>query len=472
MPAAYVYFLFAAALIFLQKTVEVGWDARLLGRSLRSVPLFALAGHAFLYSVVIFVSLQFHAKAASYAFFCALPVIGSLKQRAYVMTLRSTLGLEDRVLRVTGWAFLALAVTFVTGWLAWAFWGFEVILRDTPNPRTNPMLVAMGLDRFTPTAFTMAMSALFLGFTIHAQLRILNALRRSKNPDPFLVLGIFATLAFLVNETLGGLGLVNSASFLFLAESLEILRLGARLRQQAQLRIETLERDVNALTPMAQLGLFVGAIAHDIRNPLAVIKASAQNMEILPIAPDTPSKTSALVDRTLRAVGRIDAIVDRYLAFAHDSGAVDAAPTPLRPIIGKALAHCRAPLEAAGSPSIAIEIKDDIEIRANPLLLESLFVNLISNAATALRGRSAPELVIRADMLPEKCVINVRDNGPGIVPEHRENLFTRCWTTNTDGHGTGLGLRIVHQIVSRHNGQIRLKDSPVGACFEIVFPRD
>src|SRR5262249_13858222 len=157
----------------------------------------------------------------------------------------------------------------LAGWLAWALWGFEVILRDTPNPRTNPMLVAMGLDRFTPSAFTMAMSVLFLGFTIHAQLRILNVLRRSKNPDPLFVLGVFANLGLLVNETLGGLGLVNSVSFMFRAEGLEILRLGARLRQQAQLRIETLERDVNALTPMAQLGFFVGAIAHDIRNPLA-----------------------------------------------------------------------------------------------------------------------------------------------------------------------------------------------------------
>jgi hypothetical protein len=53
----------------------------------------------------------------------------------------------------------------------------------------------MGLERFTPSAFTIAMSVLFLGFTIHAQLRILKALRGSKNPDPFLVLGIFATLA-------------------------------------------------------------------------------------------------------------------------------------------------------------------------------------------------------------------------------------------------------------------------------------
>src|SRR5262249_49760699 len=205
---------------------------------------------------------------------------------------------------------------------------------------------------------------------IHAQLRIQKALRRSNNPDPFLVLGIFVTLALLVNETLGGLGLVNSFSFMFLAEGLEILRLGARLRRQAQLRIETLERDVNALTPMAQLGLFVGGIAHDIRNPLAAIKASAQSLEILPTGPGTPLSTSTVAERMLRAPGRIDAIVDRYLAFARDNGPVDARPTPLRPIIGTALAHCRVPLEAAGSPSIAIEIHDDIEIRANPLLLE------------------------------------------------------------------------------------------------------
>jgi signal transduction histidine kinase len=472
MPAAYLYFLFAAVLVFFQKTVEAGWDTRLLGRSLRSVPLFALAGYAFLYSVVIFASLHLHAKAASYAFFCALPVIGSLKQRAYVGTLRSTLGLEDRVLRLTSRVFLGLAVTFLAGWLAWALGGFEVILRVTPNPRTNPMLVAMGLDRFTPTTFTMAMSVVFLGFTTYAQLRILNVLRRSKNSDPFLVLGVFATLALLVNETLGGLGLVNSVSFIFLAEGLEVLRLGARLRQQAQLRIETLERDVSALAPMAQLGLFVGAIAHDIRNPLAVIKASAQSLEITPSATGTPVKTSTVVERMLRAAGRIDAIVDRYLAFARDKDPVDAEPTPLRPIIGKALVHCRVPLEAAGSPSVAVEIKDGIEIRANPLLLEALFVNLISNSATALRGRSAPELAIRADMLPEKYVITVEDNGPGIGPEHREKLFTQSWTTNTDGKGTGLGLRIAHQIVNRHNGQIRLKESPVGACFEIVFPRD
>ncbi|MGZ3696531.1 MAG: sensor histidine kinase [Bdellovibrionota bacterium] len=470
MPAVYVYFLFGTILLLAQKAIQIAWDARALGRRWRSIPLLGLAFSSFLYSSVIFASLHLHAKAASYAFFCALPVIGSFKQRSYVTTLTSYLEIEPRFLRVTKQVYTILGVGFFLGWLAWALFGIEVVLRDQPNIRTNPMLIAMGMDRFTPTLFTVASSAVFILFMIRAQFTVLGRLRRTQQRDPFLVFGIFVTLSLLVNESLGGLGFVKSFSLLFVAEGLEILRLSARLRQQAQLRIETLEQDARALAPMAQLGLFVGAIAHDIRNPLTILISGLKIVGRRLAAGESDPRASALLDGMDASAKRINEIIDRYLALAKTERPVQTDPSPLRPILIDAIGGCQNALKAVGDPRITLEVDEEICLPVNKLLLEMLFTNLISNAAKGLHGRSGPELLIRAEPRGDECLITVRDNGSGIAPEHHGKLFTQNWTTNSDGQGTGIGLRIAHQIVTAHRGRIRLVASEGGACFEIALP--
>lgn len=471
MFTAYTFALFGTTLLFLQKAMQVAWDAHILNRPLRSVPLFWLSLTTFLYSAMIFASLYLHGPQISYAIFCAFPVIGSLKQSFYVSTLVQHLGLNRKSFRLPKRVFGVLAIAYALGWVIWVVSGVEVVLNHQPNPHISPMLIKMGLDGFTPTAFTMATSGIFLGFMVYAQLRVLRQLRR-KGGELYLVMGIAVTFLALINETLGGMGiLTHTYSLMFLAEGIEIFRLSAILRFGAQTRAESLERDIQAMTPMVHLGLFVGAIAHDIRNPLSVISSvNGLLEERLAERPgvDGDQTLSTLIQRS---VNRIEGIIRQYLALARSESLSDNHPVKIDRVLNEAIGLSYRKICAAGNPRLEVDAPEELMVSGNTLLLEMLFANLISNAATAVSAR--PEGVIRIKAREENgsCVIEVHDNGDGIAPEHRAKLFKQVWSSQShSGDGTGLGLRIVGQIVQRHGGSIRLVESAPTTCFEIKLP--
>ena len=98
-----------------------------------------------------------------------------------------------------------------------------------------------------------------------------------------------------------------------------------------------------------------------------------------------------------------------------------------------------------------------------------MFLNLIVNALDVV----GPEGCIRIEsaLEGEHAVVRVRDDGCGILPEHRERLFDPFFTTKPAGEGTGLGLYISHQIVRGHGGEITVESTPgQGATFEVRLP--
>ena len=111
------------------------------------------------------------------------------------------------------------------------------------------------------------------------------------------------------------------------------------------------------------------------------------------------------------------------------------------------------------------------EILCYPGQLNQLWMNLLSNAAQALEGKSDPEVSIKTSLNDTAVVIVVRDNGPGIEPEVQSKIFDPFFTTKPVGQGTGLGLSICHSIVERHGGKIIL-DSTVGegTTFTVEIP--
>ena len=125
---------------------------------------------------------------------------------------------------------------------------------------------------------------------------------------------------------------------------------------------------------------------------------------------------------------------------------------------------------------ISIETDEGIrEVLADPVHLEQVLVNLLNNAIYAIvekNGARGGRVVIRGiDREPDRKIIEVQDNGKGILPENLQKIFTPFYTTKPVGQGTGLGLSICYGIISEMGGEMEAASEPgQGATFRIILP--
>ena len=148
------------------------------------------------------------------------------------------------------------------------------------------------------------------------------------------------------------------------------------------------------------------------------------------------------------------------IAIVPVHGVVDGALEILKPSLKKE------------SIELTIDIQpDNLEVRANNVLLQQVLVNLISNAMQAMEGQPVKKIRLEAFAIGAKVVIAVEDNGPGIAQELLHEIFEPFFTTKKSGQGLGLGLTISDRIIRDFGGQITLVPSAQGARFEFTLDR-
>ena len=250
------------------------------------------------------------------------------------------------------------------------------------------------------------------------------------------------------------------------------------------------EAEARRAERLAALGQLSAGLAHEIRNPLAVIKGSAEMLN-RKVAESQPL-VAELAGFISSEVNRLNALVVRFLDFARPSK-LEMRPEHITEIVDHALESA-----AASFPSAQVKVErqyapDLPEIQADRQLCEQVFVNLITNAFQAMDGQPgssertpdgtphvAPDRTLsgklRLSIAPEVSngesgvCVTVEDSGPGVPPELREQIFNPFFTSKKDG--VGLGLSIVAKIVDDHRGTIRLdSDTSQGARFRVFFPK-
>jgi signal transduction histidine kinase len=221
---------------------------------------------------------------------------------------------------------------------------------------------------------------------------------------------------------------------------------------------------------LAALGQLSAGLAHEIRNPLGVIKGSAELLSQKLASSDAMAKE--LSGYIYTEVNRVSALVSRFLDFARPSRLV-LRPQALEPVIEKALRYLT---EQGGASNVIVQI--DFApglplVMLDEELCEQVFTNLLLNACQAM-GEQGGTVKIRtySDVTDgrNEVIAEVEDSGPGIPAEMREQIFNPFVSTRKSG--VGLGLAIVAKIVDAHGGAIRLVSGPdEGACFRVSFPR-
>src|SRR5579864_8833169 len=247
-------------------------------------------------------------------------------------------------------------------------------------------------------------------------------------------------------------------------------------------RLEQAQADARRSERLAALGQLSAGLAHEIRNPLGVIKGSAE-MLTQKLAKSDPLATE-LAGYISTETNRLSALVTRFLDFARPLHA-DLTPSDISAILDHALNHVAQVWK--GAP-VRVEKKYESNLPLVPLdesLCEQAFVNIIQNAYDAMNAEGGGILQVNASRSQrhrhdggntDGVEIRISDSGPGIPQELREQIFNPFVTTKKTG--VGLGLSIDSKIIDGHHGSIRIESSSdrgncgegTGACFVIFLP--
>ncbi|MET0349694.1 MAG: ATP-binding protein [Rhizobacter sp.] len=261
-----------------------------------------------------------------------------------------------------------------------------------------------------------------------------------------------------------------------LALSWRFVQRADRRRAEAQ---QALQLQRARASKLESLGTMAGGVAHDFNNVLAAIVGFGE------MAQDTApagSDQARHLDKVLQAASRGQALVARILAFSR-GGARASTVFALQPVVEEVLALL------AGSLRPGVVLETDLEaadarVRGDATRVFEAVMNLCTNAMQAMpdggtlavrlvRHHTHAPTVLSHASLPagDHVALSVSDGGAGIPPDVMERLFEPFFTTRADGGGTGLGLAVVHGVVSEFGGAVDVRSAPGrGARFTLYLP--
>lgn len=220
------------------------------------------------------------------------------------------------------------------------------------------------------------------------------------------------------------------------------------------------------------LAQFARTVAHDLNNPLMVLSGWAEALgQDFQTAPAVPSSVGLpMVDHIAAASDRMRELISDLLAraVAHDQRL-----QPERVSLHDAAVDVRAAHRAPGSDAEQVELGPLPDVWADPGLVRQLLENLIGNAFKYVAAGVVPHVRLSGVESDGWATVRVQDNGIGIAPEDRLQVFETFHRATRGGYdGTGLGLAICKRIVERHGGSIQVTDNPdgIGSCFELTLP--
>jgi len=209
------------------------------------------------------------------------------------------------------------------------------------------------------------------------------------------------------------------------------------------------------------LGEMAAGMAHEVKNPLAAIRSSAQIL-----AGHVSGKDAEFAGIVVSEVDRLNKVVNEFLEYAR--------PAPLRrePVRLSALLDFCLKLLAPVIRDKGINVRGvypeaEAAVNADPAQLRQVFLNLILNAIQAVESQGCVEVSVR--VAGHETRVTVKDSGPGIPPDKLKNVFEPFYTTKPGG--TGLGLPIAQRIVAEHGGRLVVESVPgAGTTATVILP--
>jgi len=246
--------------------------------------------------------------------------------------------------------------------------------------------------------------------------------------------------------------------------------------QQSQEELKRAEAQLIQSSKLASLGTLASGVAHELNQPLAIIRAIAQqNLDTLDQM-TTPQLVHTLREDLQiihRQTVRMSQIIQHLRAFSRKPRE-EFEPVNLNEVAQNALILLREQLRQRGIALIENYAPDLPPVLGEANSLEQIVINLLTNARDALEnhpdGQIAIETATYDDGKRVYAELRVRDNGPGVPEDIRPQIFDPFFTTKDPNKGTGLGLAISLEIAQKHHGFLMLGEAEQGAAFILRIP--
>ncbi|HVM50123.1 MAG TPA: GAF domain-containing protein [Candidatus Acidoferrum sp.] len=279
-------------------------------------------------------------------------------------------------------------------------------------------------------------------------------------------------------HAMGTLSVYTGQPYSFSNEEIRILsalaELSATAIQKARLyeRVVDVEEQLRQNEKLSALGLLAAEVAHEIRNPLTVLKMLYHSLDLKFPAGDPRARDARMIDEKIEHLNRI---VEQILGFARKTEP-EMKPVRLNQLIDELGLLVRHKLKQQ-NVQLVQQLQPDLPaVPGAATQLEQAFLNLILNAAEAMPHGGTLTITSRALHRPRQAVqpthvlLEFKDTGPGMSEEQRRRAFNSVLSSSKPG-GTGLGLAIVARVVETHRGDVRIKSKPgQGTTVSLVLP--
>jgi signal transduction histidine kinase len=283
--------------------------------------------------------------------------------------------------------------------------------------------------------------------------------------------GLVALLSvplLFAGEAIGTLSVYTGRPYSFSNEETHILSALAELSaiaiQKARLyeRVVDVEEQLRQSEKLSALGLLAAEVAHEIRNPLTVMKMLYHSLDLKFPAGDPRAKDARIIDQK---IDHLNKIVEQVLDFARTTEP-KLAPVSLNEVIDELGLLVRHKLKHQNIQLVRDLAPGLPPVSGDAAQLEQAFLNLILNAAEAMPGGGTLTITTRAipavsrDGQPAQVAVSLKDTGQGMSEDQRQHAFKSLLHT-TKAKGTGLGLAIVGRVIEVHRGEVKFT-SPRG----------
>jgi signal transduction histidine kinase len=256
-------------------------------------------------------------------------------------------------------------------------------------------------------------------------------------------------------------------------QAFDIIRLEQGKKQDAEFR-EKLERRMIITDKLASLGTLSTGIAHEINNPLAIINDSAGFMRTVlekPEMRDIPRRevlVSALV-KIEKSIDRARKITHQLLGYVKQP-AQESSETDIHILLEETLELLKKELQNKEVAVVLDKSPSRVVIRSDPSQIRQVLINLLTNAIHAVPVKGSIVITVGEDK--SGVALSIRDDGTGIPRENLKKIFDPFFTTKSNNEGTGLGLYVVHKIITGLGGEIFVdSELGMGSTFTVHLPK-
>ncbi len=208
------------------------------------------------------------------------------------------------------------------------------------------------------------------------------------------------------------------------------------------------------------LAHFAGQISHDLRSPLTAILATTELLALEPtVAVD--DELVSLVDAVSSAGQRMNRMIEEMLGLALQGGRLTERPTRVEEVVRLVLADLAPVVEQSDA---TIHLQELPTVSADPDMLYSIVLNLLTNALKFTRAGVAPVITVGAEQRGDRWRVRIDDNGPGIDPQRREDVFRPYVRAQESAPGHGIGLATTWRLVDAHGGTCGVDESSTGGA--------